>query len=72
MLKKIVEALKTLGNQQTAFDPSGFNNPVAMQTEWKPLKGGGSNFKTHKLVEVSYHRLEFQATIFARIFFNTH
>lgn len=69
MLKKIVETLKNLNNRGAAFDPSSFNDPVAMQTEWKPLKGGGSNLKTHKLVEVNYHRLEFQATIFARIFF---
>ena len=68
MLKKIVESLKNFTNRRPAFDPSGLNDPIAMQTEWRPLKSGGTNFKTHKLVEVNYHRLEFKATVFARIF----
>ena len=68
MLKKLVESLKKLGNMGPAFDPSSLNDPIAMQTEWRPLKSGGANFKTHKLVEVGYHRLEFRATVFARIF----
>ena len=68
MLKKLVETLKNLGNRRPGFDPSRFNDPIALKTEWKPLKRGGSNFKTHKLVEVNYQRLEFKATIFAKIF----
>lgn len=68
MLKKLMESIKNLGNRGPAFDPSRFNDPIAMQTEWRPLRSGGSNFKTHKLVEVNYHRLEFKATAFARIF----
>ena len=68
MLKKLVESLKNLGTRGPALDPARFNDPIAMQTEWRPLRSGGSNFKTHKLVEVNYHRLEFKATVFARIF----
>lgn len=68
MLKKLMESLKNLGTRGPAFDPARFNDPIAMQTEWRPLRSGGSNFKTHKLVEVNYHRLEFKATVFARIF----
>ena len=68
MLKKFLETIKNLGNRGPAFDPTQLNDPIAMQTEWRPLKSGGANFKTHKLVEVNYHRLEFKATAFARIF----
>ncbi len=68
MLKKFLETIKNIGNRGPAFDPTQLNDPIAMQTEWRPLKRGGSNFKTHKLVEVNYHRLEFKATAFARIF----
>jgi hypothetical protein len=68
MLKKIVESLKKLSNRGPAFDPSVLDDPVAMRTEWKPLKRGGANFKTHKLVEVNFHRFEFKATVFTKIF----
>ena len=68
MLKKFLETIKNIGNRGPAFDPTQLNDPIAMQTEWRPLKSGGANFKTHKLVEVNYHRLEFKATAFARIF----
>lgn len=68
MLKKIVERLKNLSNRGPAFDPSGLDDSIATRTEWRPLKSGGSNFRTHKLVEVNYHRLEFKATVFMKIF----
>ena len=68
MLKKIVESLKKLSNRNFTFDPSGLDDPVAMRTEWRQLKSGGSNFRTHKLIEVNYHRFEFKATVFMKIF----
>ncbi|MEA1910514.1 MAG: hypothetical protein U9N32_02435 [Spirochaetota bacterium] len=41
----IKDAIKT---QSTPLDLSKFNNPIAEQTEWTPLKPGGSNFRTHE------------------------
>lgn len=45
------------------FDPSTLNDPVAARVDWSPLKRGGANFCTQKLVEINAHRLEFKASI---------
>jgi hypothetical protein len=43
-----------------------------MKTEWSPMRAGGGNFRTHKLVEVEPDRLEFRVTgqgvVFASVF----
>ena len=52
-----------------AFDPSGLGDPVASKTAWTPAKGGGANFRTQKLVKVSSYRIEFRASIEAKIFY---
>jgi len=51
------------------FDPTRFDDLVAMQVEWSGVKGGGASFGTHKLVLVSPNRLEFAATAGARAFY---
>lgn len=68
MLKKIKAILKKAGRQSPAFDPAKFNDSLALETEWSPLRGGGSNFRTHKLVQVDYSRLEFKSTLGAKFF----
>ncbi|MDZ7719884.1 MAG: hypothetical protein U5K72_13790 [Balneolaceae bacterium] len=68
MLNKIKHALKKLSTWEPSFDPSKFKDDIAMETQWSPLKRGGSNFQTHKLVEVNYNRLEFKSTLGAKIF----
>lgn len=68
MLNKIKRVLKKLSSWEPSFDPSKFGDDVAMNTEWSPLKGGGSNFQTHKLVEINYNRFEFKSTLGAKIF----
>jgi hypothetical protein len=68
MLNKIKHALKKLSSWKPSFDPSKFGDEVAMKTEWSPLKGGGSNFQTHKLVVMNYNRFEFKSTLGAKIF----
>lgn len=45
-----------------SFDSSRFGDPVALQTEWKPLKGGGTNFRTHRLTKVNDRKVEFRPT----------
>ena len=52
-----------------AFDPSRLGDPVASKTAWTPAKGGGSNFRTQRLVKVSSYRIEFRASIEAKIFY---
>lgn len=68
MLNKIKSILKQVSKSRPVFDPSIFNDTLAMETQWTPLKGGGSNFRSHKLVQVDYTRLEFKATIGAKLF----
>jgi hypothetical protein len=53
---------------KTKFDPSGLNDPIAMQTEWTPAKGGGASFRTHYLVSVDPNRLEFKASLRSKAF----
>jgi len=69
MFKKLMQRVLRLTSKQGAFDPSQFDDPVAMQTSWTPAKRGGANFRTHKLVEVNSYRLEFQASLGAKLFY---
>lgn len=66
-LREMKEQLTNAGNA-IRFDPSHFNDPLAEQIRWTPLKGGGSNFRTHKLFEEGGNRVGFKPTIGARIF----
>ena len=45
------------------FDPATLNDPVALSTEWHPLKPGGANFRTHQLKEISSYRIAFVMSI---------
>lgn len=52
------------------FDPSKFKDPIAKQTQWTPLKGGGSNFSTQKLHDPQNgHSIEFRASPGAIVFY---
>lgn len=76
MLENLKEGLIDLGKSlkdtfYKPFDPTVFNHPVALETEWSPLKGGGTNFRTHRLL-VNAERARFIPTLgyllFASIF----
>ena len=65
MFKKIAEKLETLAveaAEATAHTAAQFDDPVALQTEWTPAKGGGTNFRTHRMVRVNAGRMEFRPT----------
>ncbi len=49
-------------------DPARFGDPLAQAIEWKPLRKGGTNFRTHKLIQISPDRIEFVATLGAKLF----
>lgn len=68
MLNKIKRALRKIKSWEPSFDPSKFNDDIALRTKWAPLKGGGSNFGTHKLIRANHSRIEFKATLGAKIF----
>jgi hypothetical protein len=62
---KMIEKLGELARQAAERDfpdPSVFNDPVAMRTEWTPKANGGSNFTTHRMRKVHDQRMEFRAT----------
>ncbi len=40
-----------------------FDDPIARTTEWKPLKRGGSNFRTHTLVQRDGHRIALDKSV---------
>jgi len=69
MFKKLAEKLQSLAQQRSPFDPLRFDDPIAVQTAWSPLKNGGTNFRTHRLVEHDSARLEFRAAAGAKLFY---
>jgi hypothetical protein len=56
------------GRPGANYDASRFNDPLAMETSWIPLKSASSSFRTHQLVEKDTHRVEFEATKKAKQF----
>ncbi|MBN2011236.1 hypothetical protein JW960_17970 [candidate division KSB1 bacterium] len=69
MLNRLIAKIKSRMQARQMFDPTQFNDPIAQQTEWRPAKRGGTNFRTHKLVDVSPYRLEFRVSTAATIFY---
>lgn len=65
-LKKLIEEAKKRAVQ--SVEPEVFNHPLAQKTEWHPLKGGGTNFGTHRLDSSNSDLLVFKATKGAYIF----
>ena len=68
MLKDFVEKLKQMRPERVEFDPASLEDPVALETEWGPAKGGGANFRTHQLVQVDPNRIEFRASWGSKLF----
>jgi len=68
MLNKLKKLVKEAGKRFEPFDASVFDDPLALQTDWMPLKGGGSNFRTHNLVSENYNRTAFKASLGAKAF----
>lgn len=75
LTQQVVSKMLQYGLKQMAdcVDPSCFGDLLAERTQWKPLKGGGASFQTHKLVSVQRDRMEFRASagaiLFALLFF---
>ena len=69
MLKKLMEKLRSMTREPTAYDPSALGDPIATQTAWTPAKSGGASFRTHRLVEVNPSRMEFRASAGAMAFY---
>jgi hypothetical protein len=48
--------------------PSLDNEPVAIKTRWDPLVSGGASFRTRTLARVNPGRMEFPASLGAKLF----
>lgn len=59
MLKNIISQL-TGADGRTGTDPSVFQDPIAMKTDWSPMARGGRNFKSAGLHQVNDQRYEFK------------
>ena len=69
MFQKWIRSRARRQNGGEGFDPSGFDDPVALETEWVPAASGGASFRTHRLVQPSSYRIEFAATFGAKAFY---
>jgi len=69
MIKSLTQRWKRSSEGAGGVDPSGFDDPVALRTDWFPVAPGGASFGTHRLVQVSANRVEFKATFGAKFFF---
>ena len=58
-----------MNSNRESFDPASLNDPLALQTSWSPAKRGGANFRTHILAVIDSYRLEFKASIGAKMFY---
>ena len=67
-IDKLKETISKFDKNKPQFDPSTLNDEVAMKTQWRPAKGGGTNMCTHSLKEVSPRRVEFKARGMALFF----
>jgi hypothetical protein len=63
-LKKLGQKLSdALAARVRVADATSFHDPVALRTSWLPLKRGGSNFHTHRLVETEAGSLAVKPTV---------
>ena len=67
MASKFDEMIRSISGKREMFEPSEFDDPVAMQTDWTPTKYDGKNFRSHKLVELNSERIEFRLTTRAKL-----
>lgn len=53
--------MRKISGEAAPVNLLAFNDPFAFEVEWSPLRGGGSNFVTHRLLDRGAGRLEFRA-----------
>ena len=63
MFERLITAISQLQRNIEWFDPASLNDPVALTTAWHPAKRGGTNFRTHQLVQQGSQRLSFRPTL---------
>ena len=66
-LKDLAAQAQQMGNAMQ-FDPSRFDDPIAMQIQWNRIGRSNSNFKARNLKEVAPGRLEYKSSTGAKVF----
>jgi hypothetical protein len=69
MFEKWIRSRMRHGRGGEGFDPSVFDDPLALETEWVPVASGGASFRTHRLIQPSANRVEFAPTLGAKAFY---
>lgn len=70
MFKKLLKNIADTLSQNRQPLTIEFNDPIAKQTEWTPLKPGGTNFCTRRLMGTHPNLLEFKPTKSAVLFYS--
>lgn len=68
ILQKLQQFGEQLVRDRTPVNPAVFDDPLALNTEWMPLKRGGASFGTHRLVVVDETRLEMRKSVGSFLF----
>lgn len=65
---KLKELQKSFEEKKEDMNLEQFNDPLALEIDWMPLKSGGANFQTKTLKKVSSSVYKFQLSTGAKIF----
>ncbi len=71
MFRELSQKLNGVVESRKAFDPAALGDPIANQTSWTPVKGGGSSYRTRGLVKVKPHRFVFRPSLIAKVFYSS-
>lgn len=68
MFDKLIKKITDFARTRPGFDPASLNDPIALQTAWHPARGGGTNFRTRKLVSLNSTCMAFRPTLQVLLF----
>jgi hypothetical protein len=69
MLKDLLRKLNLIGPAKQPIDPTKFGDPLALTIKWTPATKGGTNFRTHRLIQIDFSRVEFKPATAAKVFY---
>jgi len=67
MLKDIIKKIDSALPSLYPVNPAQFNDPVALQTEWKPVRTSRSGASSNKLIQKDANLLVYKPSILGRI-----
>jgi len=62
VFERVTQAIDSMTGETHQVDPSRFNDPVALKTQWSMISKGGAGFGSHKLNNVGDDVLAFKLT----------